>query len=175
MYFQYPLEALARRRATTNQLDFAREARRVLDDSDEVLFEPLDRGLAIFAAHEEALLEPRRILRDMYGDFVELRQPRVRYMPGPPAHEPVMHVRITARREYAAALLLELRQRGARLLEECTRNRVFIVRAEAPMAALLGLPDRLAQLTEQSAMHSIRLVRYVPVRGGPDGAGPRAA
>src|SRR5687768_15500807 len=170
MYFQYPLEALARRRASTRQLEFAREARRVLDDSDEVMFEPLDRGLAIFAAHEEALLEPRRILRDMYGDFVELRPPRVRYMPGEPAREPVMHVRITARREYASALLLELRQRGARLLEECTRDRTFIVRAEAPLAALLGLPARIAQITDGSAMHAIRLLRYAPVPDGPEAA-----
>jgi hypothetical protein len=174
MYFQYPLETLARRRASSRQLDFAREARRVLDDSDEVMFEPLDRGLAIFAAHEEALLEPRRILRDMYGDFVELREPRVRYMPGEPAHEPIMHVRIAARREYAAPLLLELRQRGARVIEQCTRDRTFIARAEAPMASLLGLPDRVAQLTEGSAMPAIRLLRYAPVPAGPD-LGPQAA
>jgi len=174
MYFQYPLEALARKRASLNQIDFAREARRVLSDSDEVMFEPLDRGLAIFAAHEDALEEPRRILQDVYGDFVEVRKPRVRYMPGEPAHEPIMHVRVTARREHAAALLRELRRRGARMLEECTRNRVFIVRAEAPLESLLGLPARLEELTDGLAMHSIRLVRYAPV-GGPLGTGPRAA
>jgi len=174
MYFQYPLEALARRRSSVNQIDFAREARRALADSDEVMFEPLDRGLAIFAAHEDALEEPKRILHDMYGDFVEVRSPKVRYMPGEPAHEPIMHVRVTARRENAAALLRELRQRGARILEECTRNRVFIVRAEAPLESLLGLPARLDELTDGLAMHSIRLVRYSPLRG-PLGTGPRAA
>src|SRR5687767_3580241 len=101
MYFQYPLEALARKKASIRQIDFAREAKRVLSDTDEVMFEPLDRGLAIFAANEDALEEPRRVLQDMYGDFVEVRSPKVRYMPGEPAHEPIMHVRITARRENA--------------------------------------------------------------------------
>ena len=96
-------------------------------------------------------------------------------MPGEPAHEPIMHVRVTARRENAAAVLRELRMRGARMLEECTRNRVFIVRSEARLEALLGLPARLDELTDGLAMHSIRLVRYAPITEGPDGTGPRAA
>ena len=173
MYFQYPLETLARKRASVRQIDFAREARRVLADTDEVVFQPLDLGLAILAANEDALEEPRRILREMYGDFVEVRDPRVRYMPGP--HEPIMHVRITAKRDNAPAILRELRNRGARLLEECTRNRVYVVRAEARLATLLGLPARLDEITEGLAMHSIRLIRYAPVLEDPDGTGPRAA
>ena len=173
MYFQYPLETLARKRASVRQIDFAREARRVLADTDKVVFQPLDLGLAILAANEDALEEPRRILHDMYGDFVVVRDPRVRYMPGP--HEPIMHVRITAKRDNAPAILRELRNRGARLLEECTRNRVYIVRAEARLATLLGLPARLDEITEGLAMHSIRLIRYAPVLEDPDGTGPRAA
>ena len=173
MYFQYPLETLARKRASVRQIDFAREARRVLADTDEVVFQPLDLGLAILAANEDALEEPRRILREMYGDFVEVRDPRVRYMPGP--HEPIMHVRITAKRDNAPAILRELRNRGARLLEECTRNRVYVVRAEARLATLLGLPARLDEITVGLAMHSIRLIRYAPVLEDPDGTGPRAA
>lgn len=170
MYFQYPLEALARRRASVKQIDFAKQARRVLDDSDEVMFEPLEHGLAIFAAHEDALAAPKRILQDLFGDFVEVRSPRVRYMPGEPEHEPVMHVRVTVRREHAAPVLRELKQRGARILEECSRDRVFIVRAEAPLAALLGLPAVLDDISEGSAIHSIRLLRYAPVEHGPRAA-----
>jgi hypothetical protein len=173
MYFQYPLETLARKRASVRQIDFAREARRVLADTDEVVFQTLDYGLAILAANEGALEEPRRILRAMYGDFVEVRDSRVRYLPGP--HEPIMHVRITARRDNAPAILRELRNRGARLLEECTRNRVYIVRAGARLATLLGLPARLDEITEGLAMHSVRLIRYAPVLEDPDGTGPRAA
>jgi hypothetical protein len=164
MYFQFPLEALVRRRAAADQLAFAREASGVLGDFDEVRCEPVDRGLTILAAHEVALQEPRRILRDLYGDFVEILQPRVRYVAGEPTQEPVMHVRITTRREHAAALLAELRLRGARMLEECIRSRTFIVRAEAPLARLLGLPARIDEVTEGHAMHSIRLIRYEPVQ-----------
>lgn len=167
MYFQYPLETLARSRGTLSQIDFAREAKRALLDSDDVLTEPLDRGLAIFAANEEALDEPRRVLQDLYGDHVELRHPKVRYMPGEPLQEPIIHVRITTRREFAPRVLQELRTRQARILEECARARIFIVRAEAPLAMLLGLPGLLDGLTEGSAVCTIRLVRYAPVPPDP--------
>lgn len=175
MYFQYPLEFLARRRATAHQSDFARHARSMLEDTDEVIFEPIDRGLVILAAHEGALEEPKRILEHAYGDFVEVRGPKVRYMPGEPEHEPIMHVRISARRRSSHALLRELNRRQARILEECTRPNVFIVRAEAPLASLLGLPARLDEITGGLATHSIRLIRYAPVLPDPDGDGPLAA
>lgn len=162
MHFQYPLETLARRRARVAQLDFARKARGLLEDSDDALFQPTDRGLVILAAHEEALEAPRRLLQDLFGDEVEVRRPRVRRLPGEPSCEPVMHVRVTARREHAPALVAELRRRGARILEECLRSRVFIVRAEAPLAALLGFPAWLAELSDGLAAASIRLLRYVP-------------
>jgi hypothetical protein len=167
MYFQYPLETLARSRATKSQLDFAREAKRALADTDDALFEPLERGLAIFAANEDALDEPRRVLQDLYGDFVEVRHPKVRYMPGEPLHEPIMHVRIASRREFADAIIHELRARGARILEECARPRMFIVRAEAPLALLLGLPALLDVMTDGTASHSIRLLRYAPLPPDP--------
>lgn len=175
MHFQYPLESLARKRATAHQSEFVRQAQGMLVDSDEVIFQPLDRGLAIFAAHEEALEQPKRILQHAYGDFVELRGPKVRYMPGEPAHEPIMHVRVSARRRDSLGVLWELHRRQARILEECVRGNAFIVRAEAPLASLLGLPARLDEITEGLATHSIRLIRYAPVPSDPDEDGPFAA
>jgi hypothetical protein len=163
MYFQFPLETVVSRRAAADQLSFAREASRLLTDSDEVMYEPVERGLAILAANESALREPRLILRDRYGELVDMKRPSVRYVPGEPVLEPIMHVRVTARREYAAALLAELRRRDARILEECVRSRMLIVRAEAPLARLLGLPAFIDEATDATAMHSIRLVRYAPI------------
>ena len=49
-----------------------------------------------------------------------------------PLHEPVMHVRIEVRHEHRLGVMQELKARGARILEECSRPRRFIVRAEAP-------------------------------------------
>ena len=167
MLYQYPLEALARRRATLRQIDFAREAHALLEDSDDAFFQPVDHGLAILAAHEAALEAPRRILEETYGESVEVRGPRVRTMPGRPPQEPVMHVRVEARREQEGLVLGELRRRGAEILEECRRGRLVIVRAEAPLERLLGLPAMLDALPGGQAAHSIRLLRYDPLPAEP--------
>jgi hypothetical protein len=163
MHFQYPLETLARKRSGGSQLAFAHEARRALFDSDEVLFEAHDHGLAIFAANEAALEAPTRILHELYGDFVQVRRPRVRYLPGQPPSEPIMEARIRTRNEHAAPVVRELRARDARIVEECVRSRMFIVRAEAPLAVLLGLPTLLEDITQGNVAHSLRLLRYVPM------------
>lgn len=163
MYYQYPLETLARGRRAASQIEFAKRAREALHDTDELLSRPLPAGLALFAANEEALEDPTRILRDLYGDFVEVRPPRARIIPGNPAQQPIMNVRVTARTEHSVAILAELRSRAARIVEECVRGRTFIVRAEAPLALLIGFPARLAALTGGSAHPAIRLLRYAPV------------
>jgi len=163
MYYQYPLEVLARKRGARSQIAFAREARRVFVDTDEVLAHPGARGLEILAANETVLSRPARALRDVYGDAVELRRPRIRYIPGDPVREPIMHARITVRREYAGRILAEIRTRGVRIVEECYRDRIYIVRGESPLAALLGLPARLHAIADGSADCEIRLIRYAPV------------
>ena len=167
MLYQYPLESLARRRATTSQLDFARAARRILVDSDEAMFEAHEHGLAIFTANEDALTAPAKVLREVYGDFVELRRPRVRVIPGNPPQQPVMHARITARGEFSLRIRAELRRRGALLLEHCSRGSIDVIRAEAPLASLLGFPARLGEITGGSAAHAIRLVRYAAMPFAP--------
>ena len=172
MYFQYPLESLARRRSARSQMDFARQAKLALPDTDELFSRPFADGLVLFAVNEDALEEPARILRDLYGDVVELRPPRVRVIPGEPEQEPIMNVRITARLEHSGAIIAELRRRNAEILEKCFRGRTFIVRAEAPLATLLGLPATLDALSGCSAAHAIRLVRYAPV---PTETDPEAA
>ena len=162
MLYQYPLETLARRRATKHQADFAREARRVLVDTDDALFEAHDHGLTIFASNEDALAGSVRELREMYGDFLEFRRPRVRMIPGDPPQEPIMHARVTTRTEFSPAIRSELKARGAKFLEQCVQGRVEVIRAEGALQALLGLPARLDTITDGTAAHSIRLVRYAP-------------
>jgi hypothetical protein len=163
MYFQYPLETLARKRRTLSQMEFALEAKRILRDTDDVLFEPLDHGLAIFAANEDALEDPVRILEEIYADEVEVRRPVVRYLPGEPVQQPMMYVRVRTRREHAGAVVQKLRFRGVKIVEEAFRRREVVVRGEAPLANLMGLPAELIDLTEGTASHLIRLTHYAPV------------
>jgi len=93
MYFQLPLERMARHRGNASQLNFAREALVSLDETDDSRFEPTERGLAMYSAHEVALERPVAVLVQRYGDAVEIRPPRVRCLPGHPLQQPVMALR----------------------------------------------------------------------------------
>lgn len=172
MYYQYPLEALVHNPCAASQMEFARRARAVLQDTDELLSRSVPAGLALFAANEAALEAPVRILRDVYGDSVEVRAPRARLIPGNPPRHPIMSVRVSARAADAAAILAELRRRGSGIAEECIRGRTLIVRAEAPLCLLVGLPDFLARLSDGTANAAIRLLRYEEM---PDDLPPQAA
>ena len=163
MHYQYPIESLARKRGAASQFQFAQQARNAMLDTDEAVFEPHSHGLVILAANESGLDEPRRILGEIYGAAVELRAPKVRLMAGDPPQEPIAHVRISTRTEFSLAVLAELRRRGARLLEQCERPRIFIARAEARMADLIGLPARLQRIAGADVVHAVRLLGYRPV------------
>lgn len=162
MYFQLPLERIARHRRRTSQLDFAREALVSLDETDDSRFEPTARGLAMFAANESALERPIAVLQQRYGDAVVVRPPRVRCLPGHPVQQPVMALRVAVPRQHSLAVLQELRQRNARVEEECLRGRTSIFRARAPLRDLLGLGERLEVLTGGDAQHAMRLSHYAP-------------
>jgi hypothetical protein len=164
MYYQYPLEVVARRRGASSQIDFARAARSTIAGDDEVMPQAMARGLVLFAANEEALGRPVRALEEIFGDELEIRGPRVRMIPGKPPQEPIMHVRVATRRAVTWDVLQELRLREARILEECVRGRLVVIRAEAPLSLLVGLPAILGALTEGEAQCSMRLVRYVPLK-----------
>jgi len=163
MYYQYPLETLARARRVDSQIEFAQRAKAAIADSDELLARPRPGGLALFTANEEALRRPVQILRELYGDFIELRPSRARIIPGNPAQQPVMAVRVVARVEHTGVIIAELRRRGARIDEDCVRGRTVIVRAEAPLALLLGLAAAVRAITDGTADLAVRLVRYAPV------------
>ena len=69
------------------------------------------------------------------------------------------------------------RKRSRSPAESCARStparpRIFIVRAEAPFAAMLGLPAKLETLTQGNAVHAILLLRYAPLPPEPS---PQAA
>lgn len=163
MYYQYPLESLARLRDARSQLAFAQRAQLALPGRDDIACEPLDRGLAIFAANEEALAAPTRVLQEIYGDDVELRGPRIRYIPGIPLQEPIMHVRVSARRDWAGPVIDELKRRQGRILEECARGRQVVVRAEVALALLLGFQALLNEVTRGDATCTVRLSHYAPL------------
>lgn len=160
MYFQLPLEQLVRHRLAGSQIDFAWDALALLDETEDARYHPSTRGLALYGAHEEALEMPVAVLRDRYGEEVDIRPPRVRCLAGRPVQQPVMAVRLTVARAHASAAEAELRKRDARILERCVRGPAVIVRAEAPLRNLMGLGSRLREAAGGEAHLAMGLARY---------------
>jgi hypothetical protein len=59
--------------------------------------------------------------------------------------------------------------RGATAEEEHARSRFAVLRYEAPLARLIGLPAELVRLTSGTARYWIVLSHYALVTGGPGG------
>jgi hypothetical protein len=160
LHFDLPVEQLLRRRDTRFQLGFARQAKKLVPDGNEFLVAPSRQGLHVLARHEEALAPPVAVLRDAYGDSLDVQPPQVRVIHEPFPQEPVMHVRIRAEVRDLEAIKEALRARGARLDEEYLRSSYGVLRYEAPLARLLGLPEDLSRLTTGRAQHWTALSHY---------------
>ena len=163
MYYQYPIGTFVRKHRARSQLDFALKAKAMLRDSDEFLVEPAPHGLAIYAAHEDALSGCLDRKADVYGDSVDLGERRVSIKQGEPVQQPVMNVRVRARREHTGAVLQELARRGVRIAEQSLHLRELTIRGTAPLVDLMGLPRVLTEITGGTATHWIWLAHYVPV------------
>jgi hypothetical protein len=171
--FDLPIEQLVRRSDKRSQLGFATEARERIRASDGWAFVASRRGLHVLARNEDELAAPVHVLRDAYGERLEIGPPVVRLIQGVRVQEPIMHVRIvtldTSHREAVKQIMLA---RNATMEEEYSRAGQAVLRYEAPLARLLGLPARLRQLTSGSARYWIVLSHYALVTGDPGGGSP---
>jgi predicted membrane GTPase involved in stress response len=172
MYLDLPIEQLLRRRDTRFQFGFATQAKDLVPARDDFLLSPSRDGLHVLARNEESLALPVGVLQDVYGPRLEVQPPQVRLIQGVQVQEPIMHVRASLEVRHAPAVKQALEARGATLSEEYTRSMYCVLRYEAPLANLLGLPAELERLTGGSARHWIVLSHYALVTRDP---GPRAA
>jgi translation elongation factor EF-G len=74
--------------------------------------------------------------------------------------EPVMEVRIGLERRYLPEVRNALWRRKANASEEYDGPHYCVLRFEAPVSDLLGLPVELADLTSGRLSHQIVLTRY---------------
>ena len=155
-----PLESLVLSRCTRCALEFPRGLAHALRQNADLRFESLGEGTRMYAADEESFANAARLIGKLYGACLEVAPPEIRVMPGPPPRHPIMAVRISARAEDAPGVRDDLARRKVQLAEENWSRRYFAVRGVAPMAALLGLPGTLAELTGGTAVHWIRLSHY---------------
>jgi Elongation factor G C-terminus len=169
MRLDLPIEQLLRRKDTRFQFGFATEAKELVPERKDFMLSASHKGLHILARNEEGLATPVEVLRDVYGPRLELQPPRVRLIDGVQVREPIMHVRISLALRRSDRVKQALERRGARLTEEYAHSTYCVLRYEAPLAALLGLPAEIATLTDRSARHWIALSHYALVTRDPGG------
>ncbi len=171
--WDFPIEQLTKQRDERFQLRFARAAAALLAPSEEVELHASADGLAVRGRNEDALEFPLSILRERYGDHLQAGPPRVRFWEdgtrNAHPHEPIMQVRIASARAFLDAIERELSMRGVDVQERHLARANGVLRGEAPLARLLGLPARLRAVTNGSAQHWVVLSHYAPVTPDPDG------
>lgn len=119
----------------------------------------------IHAASESALREARDLLRQVHGGRIALGGTSVHtFVDASGARvEPVMFTRVSAGRDHAMPLLEILKDRGADVQEVELQWDRSVIRAEAPLARLIGSEEAVQELTAGQAHVVSWLARYVPV------------
>lgn len=110
-------------------------------------YTPDARGLMIAAETEMALERPVRRLTDVYGEMVRIGPPTIRYRHADRIEQPIMGLRVLCPPTCYESITQDLRLRRAAIMDAEVNRRFGIVRASAPLAVLLGYPDRFARMT----------------------------
>jgi predicted membrane GTPase involved in stress response len=169
MYYQYPIEQLARSAKTQFQMGFARMTMHLMPKFDDAVLEPSEQGLKILGASELALSVPGEVIRQIHAGDVELKEPRVRLLYDTTVREPIMWIRANVEDKYAEAVVQDLVTRGADIDEVDWMVSPPVIRAKAPLRALLGYPQTLATLSKNTADVRMWLSHYARMPSGPDG------
>ena len=169
MHAEFPIECRCSHRGERFQLAFARKAIRMLPEREETAFQPTADGLTLLAETEMALERPISILREVYGEELRIEPVAVRYKRGERVQEPHMGVRLLCAPNQFEPLQLDLQHRGAKILDAEVSRQFGILRATAPMTALVGYPARVAKLTSGRGQLVMWLSHYAPVEARPDG------
>ena len=169
MHYDYPIEQLARSAKSRFQMGFARMTMHLLPTFEDIVLEPSFQGLKILGAHEIALAMPGEMIRQIYADEVELREPRVRLVYDTAVREPVMWIRASAPYKHAERIVQDLVARGAAIEEVDWMAPHPVVRAQALLQRLLGYPQALATLSQNTAEVQMWLSHYAPVPPAPGG------
>jgi|HigsolmetaAR204D_1030405.scaffolds.fasta_scaffold00241_7 predicted membrane GTPase involved in stress response len=170
MYPEFPIECECSYRPPRFNLAFARKALEVLRPGHDVAAEASPRGLTLLAETEMALEEPLSVLRDMYGNNIQVGPPKVRYRQNAEQlEEPYMGLRIRCRPAYFTRLRIDLVRRGADISDAELTSLCGVLRATAPLAVLVGYPAHVRTVTEGTAQLVMWLSHYAPVTNTPPG------
>jgi hypothetical protein len=166
-FLHLPIEQLVRCTNAGLRSRFAAEASELFPETDEYRLAGNPAGLLVLAQNEQALEEPVDILREVYGGGIGIEPPRARHIGGARPQQPVMHVRISLERRHADAVKEAMSKRGAMPSAEHASANYAVLRYEAPLARLIGLPAELARLAGAGATHWTALSHYAGVEEDP--------
>lgn len=171
MHKDYPIERRCSHLADRFQLGFARKAMELLPQAEETAFAPGPQGLVILAETEMALERPVKILSEVFGDQVRIGPPTIRYRRSADAaagtEEPHMGLRVLCSPSCYEAVRQDLRSRQAVILDEEVNRQFGIVRARAPLAALIGYPGKFSDLTSGHGQLVMWLSHYETLEDPP--------
>lgn len=133
-----------------------------LDELDGVRCQAAGDVLLLLGISETVLAAARAVLRARWGARLRLGPLRVRYA-GFPLREPVMDLFVVVAAALGESVRRELRGRHARILFTTVNETSWLVRAQAPMADLLGFPAALRALAGERADHWMTFNRWWPL------------
>jgi len=171
---QFPIECMCAHRQGRFQLTFARNVAAALPHFEDSSYDVRGRALMVLAETEDALERPVRAIRETYGNQVRIGPPTVRYRQGETLQEPHMSVRVRCALDRFRIVQDDLAERGAVISEAATDPASGVIRATAPLTALLGYSRQLADITAAQADVSMRLSHYAPVPDLPPPGGHAA-
>jgi hypothetical protein len=166
---EYPLERLCVHAYEPFQLTFARHARQLVHECEEVELVVSHQGLTIRGETEEDIEGALESLKEFYGPQIRVSPPAVRYHHGVTLEQPWMGLRVRCASEQLEAVKIDLIVRDATLVSSEIQSHVGVIQACAPLCYLIGYRAALARLTGGSGEHLMWLSHYAPVQGPPSG------
>lgn len=170
MYSRFPIQCECSYSKDRFNLAFARKAIEVLRPDKELALEPSRRGLTLLGETEMAFERPLSVLREVYGDDVRVSPLTVRYHQGERLEEPHMGLRIRCAPKHYETLRRDLIERDA-VLKDAEVNRLCaVLRASAPLTALVGYPTHVKDITQATSQLVMWLSHYEPIEEPPGGS-----
>lgn len=164
---EYPLERICSHLYEPFQLTFARHAQRVLKEVDEVEAEATHRGLLLRGETEATFESPLSLLREYFGNQIDVGPTTIRYHNGAMVEEPYMGLCVRCSLEYFEVIKADLNAREVVGVDSKVGPIGAVLRATAPAAKLLGYASDLAELTSGTAYQEMWLSHYAPVETPP--------
>lgn len=167
---EYPLERICSHLSEPFQLVFARNAKQLFCERDDVELVASHQGLTIRAETEDVIDAAVVVLNDLYDRMLRLEPPTIRYHQGATLEQPWMGLRVRCIPGHLEAINADLIDRNATIVACDIQPGLCVIQACAPLAGLLGYRSALEKLTAGSAQHAMWLSHYAPVEElPPDG------